>query len=197
MKYLLAFSFFVGGCFLNQEKSKPYDQYKDLPLYLSNYYLNEDTASLANAYDLLETNQDFNKKGLTEYNYRIVLPILFHLKKYDEILLLIEKENFLKKYDKQVIMNVAKYLNTPPEKRDSSIVYIKQNVNLLQSEIIKNPMDSLILIDYFTNKLYINGLDSTLEIIDSFKIHNSQFSNSFYENTLKDVVISYYGYFVE
>ncbi|MFZ1610188.1 MAG: hypothetical protein WAT52_03905 [Chitinophagales bacterium] len=197
MKYIFAFSLFVVGCFLKNEKSDPYDQYRNLPSYLSNYYLNEDTVSLNNAYQLLETNQDFNKKGLTDYNYRIVLPILFHLKKYDEILFLVENENFLEKHDKQIIINVTKYLNAPLEKKDSSIIYIQRNIQLTLEQIEKEPMDSLILIEYFSNILFIEGLDSTLEKIDSFKVQNPQFSNSYYENTLKDAVISYYNYFVE
>lgn len=197
MKYIFAFSLFVVGCFLKNEKSDPYDQYRNLPSYLSNYYLNDDTVSLNNAYQLLETNQDFNKKGLTDYNYRIVLPILFHLKKYDEILFLVENENFLEKHDKQIIINVTKYLNAPLEKKDSSIIYIQRNIQLTLEQIEKEPMDSLILIEYFSNILFIEGLDSTLEKIDSFKVQNPQFSNSYYENTLKDAVISYYNYFVE
>lgn len=196
MRPVLVLYFILSGC-SSSKLNKSDDLYKELPLYLSNYYQTDDSAFLINAYELLKENQDFKQEGLTDDNYRTVLPIFFHLKKYNELLNLLEEENSIQSYEKQIILNLVKYLCAPPEKKDSSIIMIQQNIQIINNQLKKNPMDSMKLIDYFTNKLYVIGLDSTMKMIDSMKTHSSQFSNSFYENTLKEGVLSYHKYFME
>lgn len=146
---------------------------------------------LNKAYIVLNENKDFKREGLSKENYKVVIPVLFELKKYDELEELLEKFEEMNSYEKMNYLNIIKGLNI--NKYDSIQLksFFNKNINIIKDSINKTPKDSILYLDYFANKMLLNGKNKTIIEIDSMQDYNKNFSNLFYEKMLKQMIVEY------
>lgn len=183
--------FFGCSCHKNSNKTNTIDAglYKKLHESLNLYYVTYDTIYLYEALELLKTNPEYIEHGLTRENYRLVVPLLFNMGKYDKLQQLLEPANFIDDYEKTVNVNMLKYLTS--ENKDSSVAYLDDTMDMIQKEIKHHPEDSLKLLDYYIINFYKMGLSKTLAEIDSLRKDDPTYSDLFYQDILKENIIEY------
>ncbi|AWG26979.1 hypothetical protein [Flavobacterium kingsejongi] len=94
---------------------------------------------------------------------------------------LILKNKTLSKYHRLNTLNIVKFLNTKDQDTKDSNRYLYENIKRINDSINKKPIDSLLYIDYFSMKMFLNGKNKTLIEIDSMQKNNKSYSDVFYE----------------
>lgn len=168
------------------------DNYKKFKLSLNkcltNYYVTNDKKYLLEGYDILQKDNDFKENGITKYNQDVVIPILFSLKRYDELEKLLINNKVLNQYNCTNILNMVRALKYSKINKNKSNTYIYESIKIIQDSMKKVPKDSLLYADYFTMRMYLNGKERVLEEIDSMQKVNKNYSKLFYENILKELI---------
>lgn len=149
---------------------------------LTQYFVNNNEAKLKKSYRLLIKNSDFKENGLNKKNIDVVFPILIKMKKYDQLLNLIESSNnVLSPYHKNFHANYIQALKYKCINIKEFNFYINKNLDLIKNEIDKNPKDSIKLFDYLTFKASFVGKKNAIDDLNLFKETN-KFSDFFYKN---------------
>jgi hypothetical protein len=154
------------------------------------FLVKKDTNLLANSYQCIRSNREFREEGLTTDNYDLVLSQLMYLRKYDELEYLVEHSNSVIR-EKEMIRTLIKALRIYSSDSLAAYNFVDDMAIRVKSNIDRHPKDSLLYVDYFVLSIYKNGRQETLSDLDSFKLVDTNFSESFYENVLRDVILEY------
>lgn len=74
---------------------------------------------------------------------------------------------------------------------DFSNKYIKRNLRIFESRMSQAPMDSLLLYDYYTLHVYLNGVDSTKKELANIIQNKTGYTKGFYESYLSEALNFY------
>ena len=174
---LLSFSFSCGN--------KRLVTYTEVRKYYGDYVVNHNKSSLKKSYKTLLNNEDF---GITGKNADLVIPIYNELRKYDELIKLLNVSTTFSDYQKTTLSNTIKARKYKCKDTGMLEAVVSDNLKIIQEEISTNPEDSILYVDFYLSKLFIRDLNSLLEEIDSLKKVDNRFSDNFYEYILKDAV---------
>lgn len=157
--------------------------------HLNDYVINHDKSDLKLSYAALQKDKQFHEKGLNDENRHTVVSIYMYSGKYKELKKLLIDDITVDKFKKEITTNLLEALTE--NNREQSKLYLKKNISLINEKLIQNPQDSLLYIDYFTMKLYLEGRSEVLKEIDSMKHLNKRFSPDYYDLILSDMIKDY------
>lgn len=167
--------------------NKVQPSYESVKISYADYVYNDNYESLKTSYKRLTDNEDFKRNGIYTENAPIVIPILTKMEKYDDLLELLEKSKSIDPYLKSYYLNYTNYIKYRCANKNTSNQYITNNLILIKKQILENPNDSILYIDYYATKLHIDELANVLNEIDS--ISPKKFSDDFYTKMLKKSII--------
>jgi len=151
---------------------------------LTQYVVNNKQSKLKKSYGLLMKNIDFKENGLNKKNIDVVFPILIKMKKYEQLLNLIENSNnILSPYHKNFHINYIQALKYKCQDVNEFKFYINKNLDLIKNEIKTNPEDSVKLFDYLTFKATFISKKSAVDDFNLFK-EDKKFSDFFYSKVI-------------
>ncbi len=145
------------------------------------YQETKDQKYLDTAYVKLNLNENYKKSELMSTNLRLTISLLMNLKKYNELEILLEETKYLNNYDRLNTLNIVKFLKFKDTDKQKANSYIKENISMINDSLNKNPKDTLLYADYFSMRMFLVGKDSTIKEIDSMKLANIEYSDTFYE----------------
>lgn len=149
--------------------------------------IHNDRSELLKIYKRLNKHKEF-KGSFFEYSQvNLLMDMYIYLEKYKELdkIFLMHKSSLSK--DQIFVYNINKFLlkgKNHPE-------FIYDNMNELKKMIARDKNDSLIYVDYFVHKVYLQGKEKTLQDIDSMKKKNKKISAFFYKYVLKQTIEEY------
>ncbi|OOG71897.1 hypothetical protein [Algoriphagus sp. A40] len=159
--------------------------------YFVEYLLTHEIAYLDSSYQYLRSEGYLNGEKLDHQNIDLITSVLLYTKKYDELEGLLKADNKLEGYKKDFTLNLTLALKTYKEDSVESRGYILANLKMVKNEIASNPHDSVLWVNYFATRIYLDGKEQTIQEVDSLKSISKTFSDSFYENTLIDFIEEY------
>ena len=145
------------------------------------YHEFKDEKYLNEAFVKLKLNKNYNKQLISNANSQLVITLLFNMKKYDELINLLENTKNINEYNRLITLNIAKYLKFKNIDKQKANLFIKKNITRINDSLNKEVKDSLIYSDYFSMKMFLNGKEITLKEIDSMQTLNKKYSEMFYE----------------
>jgi len=155
------------------------------------YWKTKDTRPLQKVYDTLKYNKEFREQGLTKNNYVTLYPVFFNLKKFDELDKLLGKDIGINEYTKLNARNIVRFYANRNKNSEKAKSALQDNLHRIKDTLGKSPKDSLLYLDYFTNRRMMAGTEQTLKEIDSMEAVNHNYSELFYDAVLRDVIKSY------
>lgn len=150
-----------------------------------NYFTSGNKSFLDSAYVLINRSEYFENNQLNDENLELFYPIYYDLEKFMEISLLLNKSNNLSQFKKKYCLNLSNaFLNYKKGNLGLAKNEIKRNINLLKNKMELNPLDSIIVIDFFKMKLHLKDYNSVIKEVDSLKQNGKMFSEIFYNDIL-------------
>jgi hypothetical protein len=155
------------------------------------YFQTKDRKYLVTAYEELKYNKDFKEQGLSGKNSLPIISLFLNLKKYDELEVLLTKNNTINKYNRLNTLNTVKFLKSKSKNKVKANSYIYENIKRINDTLNKTPQDSLLYADYFSMRMFLVGKKGALKEIDSMKAVNKRYSDLFYDAILKESIENY------
>lgn len=181
IKYLTIISLFTIFTCSNKFKVSDEDLNSILKNSIIQYHEFKDQKHLNEAFVKLKLNKNYNKQLVSDTNSQLVITLLFNMKKYDDIINLLENTKNINEYNRLITLNIAKYLKFKNIDKQKANLFIKKNITRINDSLNKEVKDSLIYLDYFSMKMFISGKETAIKEIDSMQISNETYSNMFYE----------------
>lgn len=157
---------------------------------LSEYLVTGNKEYLLESYEVVKSHPGFIHQSMDKPQYELVSSILMHLRKYDELKVLVSRNDSLVR-NKEVALNLIKALQVWPQDSMAAKGYIDENLAMINNQISENPTDSLLYVDYFIMRLYRVGRQEILLDLDSFRVKDTVFSPIFHDHVLRDVIEEY------
>ena len=153
--------------------------------YFNLFIMNEDSLYLDSCYQEIIAADVLTDKNPNGGTVQFLCGPLLHLKKYDEIILLMDNSTNFPKYQRNYIRNLALAYKTYDDDKAKAIGYLEDNIKLVEDSISRNPQDSLIWMEYFFTRIIMVGKQQAMKEADSLKARDDTYTESFGDQVIE------------